>query len=291
MCIETALTLPGVKTLIKGIFPFTEYGRTLKNIADDIRKTMNLRRQGQGPRKNDMLQMMLDTQNEASNGDSGGIRKNNTLLEDRHIVSNAIVLLMAGFETTAMTISFAHYLLATHPEEQEKVYQEMKEVLPNVQHPDIEELDKLKRLDMVIRETLRLYPAVPMMVSRVGTKDMTVLGQFIPAGVNVMAPSWHVQRDPDLWPEPSKFIPDRFLEEQPDRHPVSYMPFGLGPKMCLGKRLALLELKVSLFKVLTNYRIAMSQDAKLPIKAIVPDLLIRPEGPIMLTLQKRDDTS
>lgn len=72
---------------------------------------------------------------------------------------------------------------------------------------------------------------------------------------------------------------------------MSYMPFGLGPKMCLGKRLAILELKVSLFKVLTNYRIAMSKDAKLPIKAIVPDLLIRPEGPIMLTLQKRDDTS
>lgn len=230
---------------------------------------------------------MLDAQ-AATDKETSTVSKNVFTLKDCHVISNSVLLLLSGIETTASTLSFALYFLAAQPQQQAAVHNELQGVITNGKDVSFDELENLKHLDMVVREALRLFPAVPLMVVRVCDRDTNVMGQFIPAGVNILVPAWHIQRDPQLWPEPSKFLPERFLEDPTERNPVTFLPFGLGPRTCLAKRLALFELKTAIFKILAAYEITLSDTTKLPVRAVVPDVILRPENPIMLNLRARE---
>ncbi|CAN7945718.1 unnamed protein product, partial [Ixodes hexagonus] len=284
--IESTLAQPGVRTILKHIYPFSSVSKVLSSIAENVRDTIKQRRQGQGPRKNDTLQMMLDAQ-AGTEDETHNIRKSGLLIEDRHVTANSILLLVAGFETTSAAIGFTLHLLATHPEEQEKVHIEMDAVFSHDDETSLDNLKDLARLDMVINEGLRLYPAIPFLIARLCPRDTTVMDQFIPAGTTVFAPAWHIHRDPESWPEPLSFIPDRFAEDHPARHTSAFIPFGLGPRYCFGKRLALLEVKMALCEVLRNYKVVPCDGTVDPIKVTVPNVLLRPVGGIKLKLVSR----
>ncbi|KAM7305153.1 cytochrome P450 3A4-like [Ixodes scapularis] len=219
--VESSLALPGIRAVLKLLYPLTSFSNLLNRICENVRDTVKSRRQDQSLREKDMLQMMLDAQ--AGTEDAAyDVHKSGLLIEDRHLVSNAIVLLLAGFETTAVTLGFALYLLAMHPEEQERVHTEMEDLFSHANELTFDDVHQLKHLDMVIRETLRLYPPVPLLVARTCLSDKTVMGQFIPAGTTLIAPAWHIHRNPEYWPEPSRFLPERFAEGHPERHPMAY---------------------------------------------------------------------
>ncbi|KAM7314967.1 putative cytochrome P450 [Ixodes scapularis] len=246
--IQYAIALPILRKIAEWIYPYASYYKITTKILDNVREVIEYRRSGQGSRTTDMLQLMLDAQagKEAKATTSS---KGDMLIEDRHLLSNSFLFLAAGFDTTALTLAFGAFLLAKYPEEQERVFNEIVSVFSE---PDTEltydGIQKLKRLDMLIAETMRLYPPVVLFVSRCCRQDTTIMGQFIPAGVNVLVPTWHVHHDPNLWPDPYRFDPERFADGRNTHHPAAYLPFGLGPRGCIGKRFALLEIKMAMYK-------------------------------------------
>lgn len=298
--VENTLAQPGIRTILRYLYPLTSFSKVLGRIAKNVRDTVHKRRQGQAPRENDILQTMLDAQDgiEDKTRDSclplehgawrkKGTHKNGLLIEDRHLTSNSIMVLIANFETTSATIGFTLHLLATHPEEQDNLFLEIDAMLPQSSDTSLDNLQKLTRLDMVVKESLRLYPPLPVLITRVCPRNTTVVEQFIPAGTTVVAPAWHIHRSPQFWSDPSKFLPDRFAQDRPERHPFAYFPFGLGPRSCFGKRLGVLQVKTAIVEILRNYRVVPCGETVDPITVTVPNVLLRPVGGIKLRLVSR----
>ncbi|KAH7965927.1 hypothetical protein HPB49_012200 [Dermacentor silvarum] len=285
--LESSFAFPALRPLFLLFYPLSSFARCMKKMMDDVDKITEQRRAGKRPRSDDMIQMILDAQDNAKNGSHATGQKVKTL-EDRHVSSNAVVLLIAGFDTTASALAFLMHLIAKHPEEQTKILNELDERFPGVQELSFEQLHELERLDMVVNEALRLYPPVPLMVARRCIQDTTVLGHFIPAGVNIIAPAWYVHRDPELWKDPEKFRPDRFSEEESKkRHSAAYFPFGLGQRTCLGKRVGLLTMKTTLIKTLRDYKLEICEKSQDPLLMTVPSLVGNPMGGVHLKLTPR----
>ncbi|KAK8769694.1 hypothetical protein V5799_013842 [Amblyomma americanum] len=257
---EVAFALPGVRALLTWIYPLTRHARALKDVLNLVRSTVELRRSGSWEKECSILQVLLDARSEDLSDVHERPNKRVRHLDDQHIFSNGAIFLLAGFETTATALSFLAYLLAKHPSEQDEIVKELEELFPQKAARDLsfEELRQLRRLDWTILEGLRLYPPVPVSLTRKCFRDTTICGRFIPAGVNIMVAPWLVHYDPDRWPEPEQFRPDRFADENRARiRSGSYVPFGLGPRMCIGEKLAMLILKSALIQVLQDFRLTL----------------------------------
>jgi cytochrome P450 len=151
-----------------------------------------------------------------------------------------ITLLLAGHETTASTLSWALYLISAHPEVAERLRAEAIEVLGN-RLPSYEDLPALTYTTRVISETMRLYPPV-WALTRQAQADDRVGGYHVPAGADVLICPYTLHRHPAFWAEPSRFDPDRFTEARSAGRPrYAYIPFGAGPRFCVGNNLGLLE--------------------------------------------------
>ncbi|KAG0427793.1 hypothetical protein HPB47_025174 [Ixodes persulcatus] len=222
--IQYAIALPILRKIAEWIYPYASYYKITSKILNNVREVIEYRRSGQGSRTTDMIQLMLDAQ-AGKEGKATTSCKGDMLIEDRHLLSNSFLFLAAGFDTTALTLAFGAFLLAKYPEEQDRVFNEIVSVFSE---PDTaltyDGIQKLKRLDMMIAETMRLYPPVVLFVSRCCRQDTTIMGQFIPAGVNVLVPTWHVHHDPNLWPDPYKFDPERFADEGEERRVIRERP-------------------------------------------------------------------
>ncbi|XP_077523138.1 cytochrome P450 3A8-like [Amblyomma americanum] len=210
-------------------------------------------------------------------------------LDDRYIFSNAAIFLLAGFETTASALSFLLYLLASHPSEQNEIMNELEDLFPEKVGQDLsfEDLRQLKRLDLIILEGLRMYPPVAVVVTRKCSQDTTTCGRFIPAGVSILAVPWLIHHDPDLWPDPEQFRPERFAEENRERiRSGMYVPFGLGRRVRIGEKLALLLVKCALVKVLQDFRLTLCDEVASPLAVSDRGLALIPEG-LRIRLERR----
>lgn len=284
---ETAVRFPFIKKIIEVIYPCTNFSKVTDRISKNIRRVIEIRRKGERPQATDMLQLMLDAQ-AGSESRAGDHRKNDLLIEDHHLLSNCFIFLLAGFETTATSLGFIMHLLAMHYDEQQRIFDELSAVFPEKdQDLTYDSVQQLKRLDMVIRESLRMYPPIVYFVSRTCKQDVTVMGQFFPSGVDVMVPTWHMHHDPDLWPDPYKFDPERFAEEKDNFHIGAYLPFGLGPRVCIGKRFAFLEMKMAICKVVRRYRVLPCSETQDPPHFVTRYPTIRIEKGIKVRLERR----
>ncbi|XP_021017756.1 cytochrome P450 3A13-like [Mus caroli] len=208
-------------------------------------------------------------------------------LSDLEIVAQSISFIFAGYETTSNTLSYIMYTLATHPDAQKKLQQEIDAILPNKAPATYNDLEKIEYLDMVINETLRLYP-IGARISRLSKKDAEISGVFIPQNTEVAVPIFLLHRDPKYWPEPEKFCPERFSKENKDRiNPYVYMPFGNGPRNCLGMRFALITMKLAVVKIFQNFSVQPCEETEIPLK-LSKKLILSPEKPIVLKATSRD---
>ena len=177
-------------------------------------------------------------------------------LNDYEIIGNAVVALVAGYETTSTTLAFIAHQLVNYPDIQEKMREEILDIFAREGKLDYNTLAGLPLMEAVIQETLRLYPPVSLFVNRVAANDYVYKDKVIPKGTVVMAPVVNLQRDPKIWPEPNEFKPERFSKE--NKANVNWMywqPFGNGSRNCVGMRFALLEMKLALAKLLLKYRL------------------------------------
>ena len=148
-------------------------------------------------------------------------------------------------------------MLALHPDVQEKVVQEIEDVFDSVdQETDNDMLNNMPYLDMVIKETLRLFPSAPLIL-REASKNVELKSCTIPAGANIIINMFHIQRNPSHWGDDAHlFNPDRFLPESFSKiHPYAYIPFSKGPRNCIGMKYATNIIKVILSHILRNYKI------------------------------------
>lgn len=285
-----AIRFPLLRVVLTSLYRLSDYYKVMHRMIDNLRQVIELRRRERKVSATDMLQLMLEAQAGAEVSNNRTIGREVRLIEDRHVVGNAFIFLAAGFETTATSLGFLMYLLATHPDEQEKLHDEIEGAFGSDRELSFEGIQMLKRLDMVVQEALRIYPPVVLFISRHCNRDTTIMGQFFPAGANIMVPTWHLHHDPALWPEPFEFRPERF---DPDgagglsQHQAAYLPFGLGPRVCIGKRFALLELKMAVCRVLREYRVLRCEETQVPLKLIVPSVIINPERGVAVKLERR----
>lgn len=288
--INVAFAMPAVRTLVKWLYPFTKHARIFGKFMRHIRNVAESRRSGRSPKEADMLQIILDAQTEAPEKLSHVAPLQAKYLDDRYVASNVVIFLLAGFETTASALSFLTYLLAKHPGEANEILSEVEHLFPDKvgQQLDYDELRQLKRLDMVVKEGLRLYPPVPVTLTRRCAQDTTACGQVIPAGVNVIAFPWLIHRDPDLWPKPEEFLPERFAASNAQRyHPGAYMPFGLGPRMCIGKELGLLVLKSALIGLLQEFRLSWPDTTDGPLRGVSRAMTLVPADGVQIRIERR----
>ncbi|XP_030378385.1 probable cytochrome P450 4d14 [Scaptodrosophila lebanonensis] len=178
-------------------------------------------------------------------------------LSNEDIREEVDTFMFEGHDTTTSGISFTLYLIARHPQVQAQLFQEIREVIGDDKSRPVgmRELNELKYLECVIKESLRLYPPVPMIGRRV-TQDVTLDGKLIPANTNIILLTYHALRDPDYFPEPEKFIPERFsAERKGEINPFAYTPFSAGPRNCIGQKFAMLEMKSTVSKILRHFEL------------------------------------
>ena len=190
------------------------------------------------------------------------------------------VMLLAGHESTANTMSWALYLLERHPEHEARLRAELDTVLQG-REPSYEDVSSMPFMRAVLQETTRLYPPIPL-YSRQAVEDDRIHGRSVPAGSLVIISPWLVHRHRKLWSQPEVFDPDRFLAEDSDRPRYAYIPFSAGPRTCLGGSFAMVEMTVIITMLLQRYRLQLR-----PNHAVEPRglLTVRPRHGMPMTLE------
>jgi cytochrome P450 len=214
-------------------FPRTPQWRRAKHAAQSIHVIVDeliRARRAEAAEASTLLGLLLQHH---GHGAAGGL----TLEQVRN---EAVVIFMAGHETTANTLAWTWYLLAGDPRVEARVHAELKSVL-GTRAPGYEDVPALKYTRAVIEEAMRLYPPVPIL-SRECLADDVIRERAVPAGSIMLVVPWLLHRHPLLWDQPHKFIPERFTPEWPRRHAkFSYVPFSAGPRVCLGAAFGLTE--------------------------------------------------
>ncbi len=203
-------------------------------------------------------------------------------LSDDEIYDNVITFIGAGHETTANALSWTFYLLSEFPWADAKLVEELASLPEN---PSVDEFDALIYTRMVLEETMRLYPPAPFMARQAVAAD-NLCGTEIRPGSQIMISPWLLHRHHKLWDEPDLFVPERFTPERKEKmHRFAYMPFGGGPRICIGMGFAMQEAMIILAMIARNWRLQLKPGH---IVEPVARITLRPRNGLKMTLQKRD---
>ena len=221
----------------------------------------------------DLLSMLLRFRDEAG-----------TRMTDKQLRDEVITLLLAGHETTALALSWSWYLLSQHPEVEAKLLEELQEVLGD-RTPMVEDLPHLPYAEMVIKESMRLYPPA-WGVSREAIEACEIGGYRLPAGTQLLIVLWAMHRDPRNFQDPEAFNPARWeggLAKKVPRY--AYLPFGAGPRICIGGSFAITEAILLLATIARDFQLELVPEQRRVIPQ--PSTTLRPRGGIRMYLRKR----
>ncbi|XP_055711743.1 cytochrome P450 4d1-like isoform X1 [Phlebotomus papatasi] len=243
-----------------------------------------------------------ENRNGHTGDDSLGIRKKMALLDvllqstvdgkpltNMDIREEVDTFMFEGHDTTTSGISFLLYNIALYPDVQKKILEEIKDVFGNdTRVPTISDLSNLQYLDLVLKETMRLFPPVPI-IGRQSEVEAKLNDVTIPAGSGIAIGTYFMGRDPDLFPDPETFKPERFNVERSveTQNPYSYVPFSAGPRNCIGQKFAILEMKSIAVKIVRNFELSVHEEYKKPI--LMAELVLRPENGVHLKLKVREN--
>lgn len=246
------------------------------------------KRKDERSRQEDFLQLMMDAQDaklEHTSEDSinrdeqlfnlgsdvstdAAFSSSKTLTEDE-AMAQCVLFFLAGQDTTATVIAYTLYLLAIHPDAQAKLRQEVDECFSNCgEHPSMDTVTKLKYLHCVVSESLRMYPPGPR-IERSPLEDYSLgdTGVTVKKDDLVVIPVYAMHHDPQYFDNPLTFNPERFNEENMACiSPYTYLPFGAGPRNCIGMRFALQAVKLSLLHTIRNVQVVPTEKTKIPLE-------------------------
>ena len=222
--------------------------------------------------KDDLLSLLIGARDE--DGSS---------MTDAQVRDEAVTLFLAGHETTALALTYSLYLLATHPECQARLVDELDRVLGG-RAPALGDLESLKYTDAVVLEAMRLYPPAWAM-ARQALDDVEIGGFHFRKGAELVMSPWVVHRDPRRFDEPEVFKPERWDGELAQRLPrFAYFPFGGGPRVCIGNRFAMMEAKLVLAVAIQRFRFEVTPETEL---SLLPSVTLRPRRGLRLRLAER----
>jgi cytochrome P450 len=247
--------------------------RAIRELNEIIGGVIRERRSSNQPRE-DLLDMLLQARDADGNP-----------MSDAQLRDEVMTLFLAGHETTAIALSWACYLIAQDPPVERKLAEELQAVLGD-RVPTLEDLPRLRYTEMVLKETMRLYPAV-WGIGRKAVKECELGGYQVPAGSNIFILQWRTQRDPRFFSDPDRFDPERWREDPVRSGKVprfAYFPFGGGPRACVGASFAMMEATLLLAMIQQKYRLEVVSEHPIEIFASVT---LRPKHGIRVTMQRR----
>lgn len=210
---------------------------------------------------------------------AGGAR-----LTAREMRDQVVTILLAGHETTAVALTWIWYVLSQRPEAEARLHAELDAVLAGAA-PTAEDLPRLVFTRALIQEVMRLYPPVPNLLVRRAAKPDTIAGLRIPRGAMVGVTPWIVHRHRRLWDDPDRFHPERFMGDDAAMRPrLAYIPFGAGPRTCIGSQLAMTEIMLALAHLAQRYRLRLAPDQQVELQHRVT---LRPVGGLRMRLARR----
>jgi cytochrome P450 len=222
-----------------------------------------------------------------------------TPMTDKQLKDNLFLLFVAGHETSASALSWALYELSRNPDIQQRAREEVDRVLnerpptspPLPQHLfSFDDLAKMEYLHAILRETLRLWNPAPFIIRNVQfeptqnnnnqPRTLKVGEYLIPENTNIIIGIHAIHHDPAHWPDPYRFNPDRFLQNEKGaaastRHPFAWLPFSAGPRGCIGSKFSLLEMKITLALILKNFDVVADPLYKL---SFARDITMHPQN-------------
>jgi cytochrome P450 len=213
------------------------------------------------------------------------VHEDGSPMTDLELRDEMVTLLVAGHETTAAALSWTWYLLAQHPQVEAKLLAEIGEVLGG-REPEVGDLPRLRYTDLVLKESMRLYPPA-WGVGRRALREFEAGGYRLPAGTNVLLMQWITHRDPRFYPDPERFDPERWIEkpDQTSHLPrFTYFPFGGGPRMCLGSSFAMVEATLLVAAIAQKFRFSLAPGQRVEI---LPSVTLRPKYGIKMILERR----
>jgi unspecific monooxygenase len=245
--------------------PWGKMRQRKQHIYDLLQAEINERRSNELS-GNDVLSLMMSARDE-----------NGQPMTDPELLDELMTLLVAGHETTATALSWAFYWIHQLPQVRQKLLDELDSLGDN---PEPMAISRLPYLSAVCSETLRIYPVLPLTFARVTNSPFKIMGHEFEANTMLAPCIYLTHHREDLYPEPEKFKPERFIERQ--FTPYEYLPFGGGNRRCIGFALALLEMKLVLATILSNYQLALA-DTK-PVKPQRRGLTIAPANGVHMVL-------
>lgn len=224
-------------------------------------------------RHDDLLDMLMHTRDEETG----------EMMSDGQLRDEVTTIFMAGHETTANALSWAFYLLAKHPEVVEKIREEGKAVFAKEETSTFEKARELKYTLQVVQEVLRLYPPAWVISRRSLAEDQIGPYLFPPNSYFLISP-YTLHRRPEYWDAPDVFNPDRFSEENSKNRPTyAYLPFGGGPRLCIGNNFALMEMQLVLAILLRDFEVSLLSEDQ--IIEPEPMVTLRPKGGVFLKIK------
>lgn len=213
---------------------------------------------------------------------------NNGDISEENIREEVDTFMFAGHDTTAVGISWALYNIGLYPDIQQQIHDELQQIFGKDKTRSVTQADlrEMKYLECVLKESLRLYPSVPA-ISRTTLEDFKLSDEItIPGGSSIFIGIYALHHDPELYPNPEIFDPDRFLPENSiGRHPYAFIPFSAGPRNCIGQKFALMEEKIIISNILRHFWIK-SLDP--PDKILeCGDIVLRSENGIRIKFRRR----
>ena len=248
----------------------TRQFQNIRREADQIvRDYVQLRRQ-RGDAELDLLQQIIETPHR----DSGDY------LDDEQAVVELLQLLVAGNETSSNTLSWTFYLLAKHPEHLVVMREEI-EASCNAGEVTYEKLHGLNYALAVLNEAMRLYPPF-WMIDRVALQADEIGGVAVAAGTTVIPYIYGVHRNADIWKNPDQFDPTRFMGKN-RRHPFAHIPFGGGPRVCIGQHMAIMQMLLVIVAIVRKYNFELDPDREIGMRAL---MILRPDSPINMKFSR-----
>ena len=262
-----------IKSLQKDLGAWSPWGgflRQRQRLDELLYQEIRGRKTQSQPLGQDILSLLISARDEAGKP-----------MSDVELRDELMTMLFAGHETTATALAWALYWIHYTPEVREKLLQELNSI--DVENCEPAEITKLPYLNAVCCETLRIYPILFFTFPRLLQAPMQLMGYNIPKGMVLSPCIYLVHHRPDIYPEPKRFKPERFLERQ--FSPYEYLPFGGGNRRCIGMAFAMFEMKLVLAKVLSRYSLELAENR--PVLPVRRGLTMAPAGGVPLVVKGR----
>ncbi|XP_055613819.1 cytochrome P450 6a2-like [Uranotaenia lowii] len=253
----------------------------IKAVEDtiDYREKNNIQR-------NDFMDLMIKLKNSEPLEDANSSQLGPITINE--IVAQSFVFFVGGFETSATTMSYCLYELARNQEVQSRARENVLQILQKHGSLTYEAVHEMRYIENCINESLRMYPPLPNLL-RETTKDYHVpeMNVTLQKNYQVLLPVYAIHHDPRYHPDPETFNPDRFNPDQSaNRHPMAFVPFGEGPRNCIGLRFGMMQARVGLAVLLKNFRFRLSPKTPVPLKIVANSSVLTSEGGLWLHIER-----